>query len=50
MRSVAHVQLHVVFRRVGEGGEVSFEVSRELIRKQVTIVASWTFSSLIQAD
>jgi threonine dehydrogenase-like Zn-dependent dehydrogenase len=29
---------------VGEGGATTFDISKELIRKQLTIVASWTFS------
>jgi len=33
---------------VGEGGATSFDVSRDLIRKQLTLVASWTFSSMGQ--
>ena len=35
---------------VGEGGDVTLEVSPDLLRRQVTIVASWTFSSGGQAD
>ena len=35
---------------VGEGGHVTLDVSKELIRKQMTIVASWTFSAVDQAD
>lgn len=35
---------------VGEGGELTVDVSKELIRKQLTVVASWTFSSLGQAE
>jgi threonine dehydrogenase-like Zn-dependent dehydrogenase len=34
---------------VGEGGDVTLEVSPDLLRRQVTIVASWTFSSGGQA-
>lgn len=33
---------------VGEGGLTAFDVSADLIRKQLTLVASWTFSSLGQ--
>ena len=33
---------------VGEGGATSIDVSRDLIRKQLTLVASWTFSSMGQ--
>ncbi len=35
---------------VGEGGDVHIEVSPHLLRRQLTLVASWTFSSIIQAD
>jgi threonine dehydrogenase-like Zn-dependent dehydrogenase len=35
---------------VGEGGEVSLDVSRDLLRKQLTIIGSWTFSKIGQAD
>ncbi len=35
---------------VGEGGEVTLDVSQDLIRKQLTIVASWTFSAVGQAE
>lgn len=35
---------------VGEGGEVTLDVSRDMIRKQMTIMASWTFSSVGQAE
>lgn len=35
---------------VGEGNQVTFEVSRDLLRRQLTIHASWTFSTLIQAE
>ena len=35
---------------VGEGGDVTIEVSPDMIRKQLTIVASWTFSTVGQAD
>jgi len=29
---------------VGEGGEVTLEVSPDMLRRQITLVASWTFS------
>lgn len=35
---------------VGEGGQVTIEVSTEIIRKQLTIVGSWTFSTVGLAD
>ncbi len=35
---------------VGEGNPTTFDVSQDLIRKQLTIVASWTFSALGQAE
>ena len=35
---------------VGEGGTMTVNVSRELMRKQLTIIASWTFSAFGQAD
>ena len=30
---------------VGEGGEVTLDVSRDLLRKQLTLIGSWTFSA-----
>jgi len=35
---------------VGEGGDVTINVSPDMLRKQLTIVGSWTFSTTIQAD
>ena len=35
---------------VGEGGSVTVDVSRDMIRKQLTVIGSWTFSSVIQAE
>lgn len=35
---------------VGEGGNVSIDVSPEMLRKQLTIVASWTFSTVGQGN
>jgi len=35
---------------VGEGGNVTIDVSPEMLRKQLTIVASWTFSTVGQAE
>ena len=35
---------------VGEGGDVTIEVSPDMLRKQLTIIGSWTFSTVIQAD
>lgn len=34
---------------VGEGGEVTLDVSTDLIRRQATVIGSWTFSSVEQA-
>ena len=34
---------------VGEGGEVTLDVSRDL-RKQLTVIGSWTFSAMGQAE
>jgi threonine dehydrogenase-like Zn-dependent dehydrogenase len=48
---VAAVQAAATWGRmgfVGEGGATSFDVSRDLIRKQLTLVASWTFSAMGQ--
>jgi threonine dehydrogenase-like Zn-dependent dehydrogenase len=30
---------------VGEGGEVTLDVSRDMLRKQLTLIGSWTFSA-----
>jgi threonine dehydrogenase-like Zn-dependent dehydrogenase len=35
---------------VGEGGEVTLDVSRDLLRKQLTLIGSWTFSAMGQAE
>ncbi len=35
---------------VGEGGEVTLEVSPDLLRRQITLIGSWTFSTVGQAD
>ena len=35
---------------VGEGGEVKIDVSPHLLRRQMTLVASWTFSNILQAE
>src|ERR1700753_1722479 len=35
---------------VGEGGNVHIDVSPHLLRRQLTLVASWTFSNIIQAE
>ena len=35
---------------VGEGGDVHIDVSPNLLRRQMTLVASWTFSNIIQAE
>ena len=35
---------------VGEGGEVTLDVSSDLLRRQVTLIGSWTFSTVGQAE
>jgi 2-desacetyl-2-hydroxyethyl bacteriochlorophyllide A dehydrogenase len=35
---------------VGEGNTVTLDVSQDMIRKQLTIMASWTFSSVGQSE
>jgi threonine dehydrogenase-like Zn-dependent dehydrogenase len=35
---------------VGEGGEVTLDVSRDLLRRQVTLIGSWTFSAMGMAE
>lgn len=35
---------------VGEGGEVTLDVSRDLLRRQITLIGSWTFSTVGQAE
>src|SRR6201991_954295 len=35
---------------VGEGGDVHIDVSPHLLRRHMTLVASWTFSNTIQAE
>ena len=35
---------------VGEGGQVTLDVSPDMLRRQVTLMASWTFSKNGQAD
>jgi threonine dehydrogenase-like Zn-dependent dehydrogenase len=35
---------------VGEGGEVTLDVSNDLLRRQVTVIGSWTFSTVGQSE
>src|SRR5690606_30373635 len=35
---------------VGEGGDVTLDVSPDLLRRQVTLIGSWTFSTVGQAQ
>jgi threonine dehydrogenase-like Zn-dependent dehydrogenase len=35
---------------VGEGGDVTLDVSNDLLRRQVTLIGSWTFSTIGQAQ
>lgn len=35
---------------VGEGGEVTFDVSNDIIRRQATIMGSWVFSTIQQEE
>lgn len=35
---------------VGEGGDVTLDVSPDLLRRQVTLIGSWTFSIVAQAE
>lgn len=35
---------------VGEGDSVTLDVSRDILRRQVTIIGSWTFSTVGQAE
>jgi threonine dehydrogenase-like Zn-dependent dehydrogenase len=35
---------------VGEGDSVTLNISPDMLRKQLTIIGSWTFSTVIQAD
>lgn len=35
---------------VGEGDIVTLDVSNDLLRRQVTLIGSWTFSTVGQAD
>ena len=35
---------------VGEGGQVTLDVSQDILRRQINIVGSWTFSKNGQAD
>ena len=35
---------------VGEGGDVTIDVSTDMLRRQVTVVGSWTFSKNGQAE
>jgi threonine dehydrogenase-like Zn-dependent dehydrogenase len=35
---------------VGEGDSVTLDVSNDLLRRQVTLIGSWTFSTVGQAD
>lgn len=35
---------------VGEGGQATFDVSPDLLRRQVTLMGSWTFSTIGQKE
>jgi threonine dehydrogenase-like Zn-dependent dehydrogenase len=35
---------------VGEGGGVTLDVSPDMLRKQLSIIGSWTFSTVVQAE
>jgi threonine dehydrogenase-like Zn-dependent dehydrogenase len=35
---------------VGEGGSVTLDVSKDLLRRQVTLIGSWTFSAVGQQE
>lgn len=35
---------------VGEGGDTTFNVSQDFLRRELTIIASWTFSTVVQAE
>ena len=35
---------------VGEGGKVTLDVSPDMLRRQATVIASWTFSAPGQAE
>src|SRR5262245_57787952 len=35
---------------VGEDGDVTLDVSRDMLRKQLTLIGSWTFSAMGQAE
>jgi threonine dehydrogenase-like Zn-dependent dehydrogenase len=35
---------------VGEGGTVTLDVSNDMLRRQITLIASWTFSTVGQAE
>ncbi len=35
---------------VGEGGQVTLDVSPDMLRRQVTVIGSWTFSTVGQAE
>jgi threonine dehydrogenase-like Zn-dependent dehydrogenase len=35
---------------VGEGGDVTLDVSPDLLRRQVTLIGSWTFSAMGMAE
>ena len=35
---------------MGEGGTTTFDISQQMLRRQLTIHASWTFSAMGQAE
>ena len=35
---------------VGEGNDVTLDVSNDMLRRQVTIIGSWTFSTVGQGE
>jgi threonine dehydrogenase-like Zn-dependent dehydrogenase len=35
---------------VGAGGDVTIDVGRDMMQRQLTVIGSWTFSSIGQAE
>jgi threonine dehydrogenase-like Zn-dependent dehydrogenase len=50
LEAVRSAQIWGTVGMVGAGGELTVDVSTDLLRKQLTLIGSWTFSTIIQAE
>jgi threonine dehydrogenase-like Zn-dependent dehydrogenase len=50
IQAIRSAKVWGVMTFVGEGGDVRIDVSPDLLRRQLTLIASWTFSTVIQDE